>query len=623
MSVASRTSASPSNGNAYPVRIARANVESRIARANAESIPQHSPGSRRSRAPWVADEPQHRQTLKGFHKAIVGPHSLVEPFQGSSASWPCNPGCAAAPRPWAVLCNAVGVVSRQRRTVITCLRRFANRFFVAIVLACVIAPSPLHAAPHDHDHGDHKTSTAQKRSAKPNKSRSLITWPEFSDVTRVLSMRDYNTRVVLLGTTVLGMSAGLIGAFMLLRKRSLVGDVVSHASLPGIAIAYIIMESQAAGSGKSLWGLSIGALIAGVCGVLCTTAIRRFTRIKEDAAMAIVLSIFFGLGIALFTIVQRMPTGSAAGLADFIYGKASTMKAEDVEVILTVSIAAFIVCGLFFKEFSLLCFDEEFAVAQGWPTGLLDLLLMGLVVCVAVIGQKSVGLLLVVAMLIVPAASARFWTNDMSKMAIGSIFVGGLSAFVGVATSALFPRFAAGATIVLVGSAFFVFSLFFGSKRGFLRRVLMQRKLRMRVGEDDLLRATYELLESGNKPKTSEQQKRQSVSIKDVVDVRSWTAKHVDKLIRRAFTRGLVTVIGDSIRLTPHGDVEARRAVRNHRLWELFLIEYADIAPGHVDSNADEIEHVLEPALVAELVKLLEAEHPEAAVPPSPHPISI
>lgn len=501
-----------------------------------------------------------------------------------------------------------------------------------LVFSCACG-IPVFAGPPSHDH-PHPAATDRTTNEDTSvDSESLIVWPEWDEVTRVISLRDYNTRVVMLGTMVLGMTAGLIGTFMLLRKRALVGDVVSHASLPGIAIAYIAMESQVAGSGKSLTALSIGAMLAGVSGVLCTTAIRRFTRIKEDAAMAIVLSIFFGLGIALFTIVQRMPTGSAAGLSDFIYGKASTMKAADVQIIVAASVFAIAVCVVLFKEFSLLCFDEEFARSEGWPIGFLDLVLMGLVVCVSVIGQKSVGLLLVVAMLIIPSASARFWTNDVLKMAIVATIIGGLTALLGVTTSALFPKFAAGATIVLVGSAFFTLSLFFGTRRGFVRQTLMHWSLRQRVGEDDLLRSFYELLETDAKSAMKSSSPGQSIGDTNLdinlgiprvrlLAERSWSVRYLARLIRRAQRSGLVRLVDhDHIQLTMDGAAKARRAVRNHRLWELFLIEYADIAPSHVDRDADTIEHVLEPSIVAELVELMNAQYPEMRMPPSPHPL--
>jgi manganese/zinc/iron transport system permease protein len=454
-----------------------------------------------------------------------------------------------------------------------------------------------------------------------------LTWPSRSQFLRVIALRDYNTRVVTLGTLLLGLCAGTVGTFMLLRRRSLVGDVVSHASLPGIAIAFLAAELVAPGSGKSLPTLLCGALVAGSLGVLATTAIRKWTRIKEDAALAVVLSVFFGLGIALFTVVQNVPTGNAAGLNHFIFGKAASIVADDVLLIAQASAVVLVLCGLLFKEFALLCFDEEFAAADGWPVVSLDLALMSLVVGVTVIGLQSVGLLLVVAMLIVPAAAARFWTHRLGRMTIASAVIGGMSAYVGVQTSALFPRLAAGAVIVLAGAAFFVVSLLFGTRRGVLWRLLLQWRLRRRVGRQHVLRAMYEALETTLDPGahlTQDQLVGTSVSFGQLLAMRAWTPGSLEHALASAHRDGLVrSHAGDAYRLTEAGAAEAGRIVRNHRLWELYLLKYADVAPAQVDREADAIEHVLDPELVAELEQLMSKRYRKSAVPPSPHQIEV
>ena len=289
-------------------------------------------------------------------------------------------------------------------------------------------------------------------------SDTRIQWPSWQKLSDTLLMRHYNTRIVLLGTILLGIGAGTVGTFMLLRRRALIGDVVSHASLPGIALAFLYIELAHPGSERSLHALLLGALAAGLLGVLCTTGITRFSRIKEDAALAIVLSVFFGAGIALFTIIQKLPTGQVAGLQSFIYGQTASMTAADVKLIGGTSFVVVVVSALLFKEFGLLCFDEEFGRSHGWPTTRLDFVLMGLVVCMAIIGLQSVGLLLVVAMLIIPAAAARFWTERLGPMTLIAAGLGGVSAWLGGVVSSLFARFSAGAVIVLVGSLVFMLS---------------------------------------------------------------------------------------------------------------------------------------------------------------------
>jgi len=443
------------------------------------------------------------------------------------------------------------------------------------------------------------------------------------DLQRVLLLKDYNTRMVLLGTCLLGVSAALVGTFTLLRKRALIGDVASHASLPGIALAFLIAEIWHPGTGRSLTTLSIGAAIAGSFGVLCTVAIRRFTRIPDDAAGAIVLSTFFGLGIALFTVIQNIPSGQSAGLKHFIVGRAASLVADDVWVIAEVSIAVLIVCLLLFKEFSFLCFDADYACSQGWPVWRLDLLLMSLVVSVAVIGEQSVGLLLVVALLIIPATSARFWTYDLRWLAAIASAIGAGSAVLGVVISAVIPRFSTGPVIVLTGSACFVLSLLFGSQLGLVRRLRDNLRVKRLTMRSDLLRALYEIIESAHDPA----QPLTTAALTDfrlrfdvVQQQRGWSKSRLQRGLKSALGSRLVYREDDDVyRLTRSGAAEAQQVVRNHRLWELYLITYAEVAASHVDHIADLVEHVLAPEVIDELSNLVSAEFPQMRIPESPH----
>lgn len=462
---------------------------------------------------------------------------------------------------------------------------------------------------------------------------SDVDWAQFA---RVLTLRDYNTRIPLLGTTLLGVCAGVVGVFMLLRRRSLVGDVVGHSSLPGVALAFLVLEARAPGSGRSLTGLLTGAFLSGMLGVACVTAIRTWTRIKDDAAQAIVLSLFFGLGISLFTVIQSIPGGNAAGLNQFIFGKAASLLAEDVKLIGIATAVTLVLCFALFKEFSLLCFDEDFARAQGWPATPLDLLLMALVAVVTVIGLQSVGLLLVVALLIIPPAAARFWTNRLGTLVLLAGLLGGLTSAVGVACSALLSRLAAGPTIVLSGSLAFLISLLLGTHGGVLHRLWRALQLKRRVGRLDLLRATYEILEA--RTEAFEAQHGTATGPASVTDsavpsldwttalvtreelreARSWSPHELETILKRVAREDLIQTSPRGIHLTTDGILESQRIVRNHRLWEMYLMTYADIAPSHVDRDADQIEHVLDPELIDELERLL-GEREAAAVPPSPH----
>lgn len=417
----------------------------------------------------------------------------------------------------------------------------------------------------------------------------------------------YNTRVVVLGVLALGMSSGFIGSFMLLRKRALMADTISHATLPGIGAAFLVMVASG-GDGKWLPGLLLGALLSGLLGMGAVLALKHHTRIKEDAALGIVLSVFFGLGVSLLGLIQKMSSGSAAGLESFIYGKTASMLASDAYLIGGVGALSLVLCVLIFKELTLLCFDQDFAISQGLPVIALDVALMTMVVLLTVIGLQAVGLILVIALLIIPPASARFWTDNLPTMTLLSAAFGGLAGGVGALLSAAAPKWPAGAVIVLANSLFFAVSFTFGPARGLLVRLSAQRALNRKVARQHLLRAMHEYGEDFGS---------QTVPFEFLLAERSWTARTLRQEIARATARGLVTAEGDALRLTVEGERKAARAVRNHRLWEMYLITYADIAPSHVDRDADMVEHILEPALIAELEALLQLEEPL----PSPHPL--
>jgi manganese/zinc/iron transport system permease protein len=237
------------------------------------------------------------------------------------------------------------------------------------------------------------------------------------------------------------------------------------------------------------------------------------------------------------------------------------------------------------------------------------------------VGLQSVGLILVVAILIIPAAAARFWSDHLQAMTAIAAALGGGSAFLGVLASSLIPKLATGAIIVLVNAAFFLLSLLFGRKRGLVYRMWKRRALNRRIGQQDLLRAAFEVVESKSAVSLPEHLSEMSVKVEELLSLRSWTKARVRKLLADAQRQDLVwRDAQESYRFTPHGAKEAQRAVRNHRMWEMFLIHHAEIAPAHVDRDADRIEHILEPAMIAELEALMNQQHP--GVPKSPHEVA-
>ncbi len=418
---------------------------------------------------------------------------------------------------------------------------------------------------------------------------------------------DYLTVVVLLGTSLLGSVAGVVGTFAVLRRRALVGDVLAHAALPGLCLAFLVLGAV------QFAGLMGGALLSGWIGLALMTLLCHTTRTKEDAALGIVLSTFFGVGIVLLSYVQQRATGGQAGLSSYIFGQAGVMVRQDVYLIGAVSAAALVVITMLYKELKLLSFDPGFARAQGWPTFALDLGLMGVLALVTVIGLPAVGVVLMAAMLILPGATARFWTDRLGSMLVLAGVVGAGSAAVATLLSAgtlqawlgfdplVFGDASAnlptGPLIVLCGTAALLFSVAFSPRRGVIAALARTVRLRWRTAFENLLSTMYELTE----PNLAE---RPAVPLEAIRRRRAWRPWQARSLLWWASRRGLAQLDDDSATLTRRGAEYALRIVRARRLWEWFLIHGADIAPDHVHRDADAIEHILPP----EVIEHLEAE---------------
>lgn len=452
----------------------------------------------------------------------------------------------------------------------------------------------------------------------PDGNGSLIAESAASQWSRVLLLQDYNTRVVIFGVAVLGAASGLVGSFTLLRKRALMGDAISHASLPGIAIAFMVSVAFGDG-GKSLGWLLLGATLSGLLGVFVILVIRNQTRLKEDTAMGIVLSVFFGAGAAFKGVIQQMETGNAAGLEGFIYGKTASMRAVDAQLILVASVIVILGCILLFKEFRLLCFDEGFAGSRGFPVIALDVGLMAMVVLVTMVGMQAVGLILFIALMIIPAAAARFWTQSMWQMMLWSSMLGMLGSVGGGLVSALFPGLPSGAMIVLVCSGFFFISMILGRHRGILVRQLRRIRLNRRIDRQHLLRAMFERIEQAAPAGAETVNRRTAIPREQLLEMRSWSQRRLGNAIARAEDADLMRHSTGVCRLTQAGFAEAARLTRQHRMWEMYLIAYAEVATANVDRDADDIEHVLAPEVIDQLEDLLDEQRITIPVPASPH----
>jgi manganese/zinc/iron transport system permease protein len=284
--------------------------------------------------------------------------------------------------------------------------------------------------------------------------------------------QDPNTQWILFGSMLLGLSSGVIGSFAYLRKQSLMGDALAHAALPGVCLAFMITGS------KSIFYFLIGALIAGILATFLISYITRHTRIKQDSALGIILTVFFGVGIVLLTQIQHSDAGNQSGLDKFLFGQAASMIQTDVYTMAIISAVLVGVCTLFFKEFKLLSFDPGFAKGIGLPVALLDQFIMLLVVVAVVVGIQAVGVVLMAALLITPAVAARYWTEKLHVMVVISGIFGVLSGLAGTLVSTMVDNLPTGPLTVLAATCLFVFSVFFAPKRGLLAKALLRMSVK-------------------------------------------------------------------------------------------------------------------------------------------------
>ena len=287
-----------------------------------------------------------------------------------------------------------------------------------------------------------------------------------------LLVSDYTFRTITLGCMLLGSVSGMLGCFAVLRKQSLLGDAVSHASLPGVCLAFLIIRS------KNTEILLLGALAIGLICIGLIQTIQNYTKIKFDSALAFILSVFFGLGLVLLSYLNKLPGANKSGLNKFIFGQASTFVERDVRLMLYTGIILLIVIILFWKEFKIVTFDSEFAKTLGFPSRKIEILISILIVITVIIGIQAAGVILISAMIISPAVAARQWTNRLSIMVILSGIFGGIAGLTGTLISITESNLPTGPVIVLVISLIVVFSILFSPKRGILSRILINSKKR-------------------------------------------------------------------------------------------------------------------------------------------------
>ncbi|MFN3405622.1 MAG: iron chelate uptake ABC transporter family permease subunit [Cytophagaceae bacterium] len=407
-----------------------------------------------------------------------------------------------------------------------------------------------------------------------------------------LSMAEPNVRYVVIGSVLLTASSAVIGCFAFLRKRSLAGDAIAHSILPGICLSFLL-----AGTKNPLLLLA-GAFATGWISLYLVTYITSKSKIKEDSAIGIILSVFFAIGILILTIIQHSGNVNQAGLDSFLFGKAAAIMEEDLYVFGITAVILISTVFVFFKELTLLSFDRNYAQSIGQPIVLLEFLLSSMTVMAVVVGIQAVGVVLMAAMLITPAATARYWTNSLPLMIFLAGLFGSFSGLAGAYVSYISPAMPTGPWVVTIISVIAMLTFFLAPGKGILAKLIQQRENSRKILGENILKALFQLGET-------HQNHHRSWSREEIQEKRMMDPGQLAAGLKILKSEGYLKEKAGKYCFTKEGLLKGKRTTRLHRLWELYLVQYLKIAPDHVHDDAESIEHVITPEIESILAEQL------------------
>lgn len=401
-----------------------------------------------------------------------------------------------------------------------------------------------------------------------------------------------NIRYVVLGTLLLSITSAIIGTFALLKKKALLGDATAHAVLPGICLAFMITGV------KNPLYLAIGAFVTGWIALLLMDMLTKYSKIKQDTAIALLLSIMFGLGTLLLSIIQKSPNAAQLGLNNYLFGKAAALMSEDIYLLSSLSLLVLTIVTLLFKELTIIAFDKPFATSINLPVKLIEFIFTSLIVLAIVIGIQTVGIVLMAAMLITPAAAARFWTDRLKTMLFLAALLASISGLLGSFISYTAPGMPTGPWIVLIITLIAYLSFLFAPQKGMIAKRIRQHQHQQKILLENILKLFYEIGEKRNDPFTY-------LSIPEMLENRTFNTTKLANGIKKLEKKSLLHKKERTWRLTGAGKNEGERITNQHRLWETYLNKYLTNKQ-EIHQNAEIVEHVLTPELVKELNELIQ-----------------
>lgn len=409
------------------------------------------------------------------------------------------------------------------------------------------------------------------------------------DFVYFFTFQDPSITWVVLGITLLGIGSAYVGTFSFLDKKALLGDAISHAVLPGICLGFIL-----AGEKNPVY-IVTGAFLSGALATFLSSWLKKNTKLSEDTIIATILSVFFGIGIVMLTALQKSGNPEIAGLNSFIFGNAIGISETDLMIYGGLSLTIIAVLTLLLKEFRLMVFDPNYGKAIGFPMEAIRFLFNVLMILAVVIGIQAIGVVLMAALLITPGAAARFWTNRLNPLLILAACFSIVSGILGTYISFVLPQMPTGPWVVVFLSLIALLSFMFSPKSGIIFRYFSRKSYLRKTHRDHLMKALYK----------AKEENKNGLAIDEIYELYPYQKAQIDQSIKDLLKEGFISKNQSLVNLTTQGISDAMRIVRLHRLWELYLNEYMNIAPDHVHESAEQMEHLLTPELEAMLEKRL------------------
>jgi len=387
----------------------------------------------------------------------------------------------------------------------------------------------------------------------------------------------------LIASCLVGLSCGVLGVFIVLRRMSMIGDALSHAILPGVVFAFLIF-------GYNAGGFFLGAVVAGIITALGITWAENRVKTKGDAAIGIVFTAMFSIGVIGISWLSQSE-GVHLDLKDFLFGNVLGVSDEDLWLTFSISVYVLLMITVFYRPLFISTFQPMIAAAMGVSVVFVHYMIMILLSFTVVSALQTVGVILVVALLITPASTALLWTDRLRFVLILSALFGIASAVAGLGIAIVLDS-PPGPVMVLVATSLYLFSAVFAYEKGLLYKMIRRIQLNQRIYKEDIIKCIF-------------RHEQASPQLGDVSEKLQLSESRVRRYVQTLIRRGAIEQMQPYLKLTEAGEVMALKLIRAHRLWETYLVNKLHLSPDQIHDEAENYEHFLSDELLDEVDALL------------------